>query len=117
MANKAYNFRLSPEVNAHLDFLCDVTGQTRTALISSWIETEYDRYQGNPELQKLIAQMKDMERQMKAMLGQPMTDTLEAVSDTVPALNLGSCSECVNPCKDDSQPDDIGLCDHFKPAN
>ena len=70
MANKPYNFRLSPEVNEHLDFLAQVTGMTRTSLITSWIETEYDRYQGNPELQKLIAQMKDMERQMKSMLGQ-----------------------------------------------
>ena len=70
MATKQTAFRFSDEVLAKMDFLCSLTGNTRTSLLASMVCTEYDKYQGNPELQKLIAQMKDMECQMKSMLGQ-----------------------------------------------
>ena len=113
VANKPYNFRLSPEVNEHLDFLSRVTGMTRTSLITSWIELEYDRYNGNPELRKLLAQMKDMEAQMKGMLGQ-MNDTCENAPESAFSPELGSCSECVNPCKDEIDPSEVGLCERFK---
>lgn len=69
MATKQTAFRFSDEVLEKMDFLCSLTGNTRTSLLASMVCTEYDKYQGNPELQKLIAQMKDMERQMKSMLG------------------------------------------------
>lgn len=113
MATKQTAFRFSDEVLEKMDFLCTVTGDTRTSLLASMVCAEYDRYQGNPELQKLIAQMKDMERQMKTMLGK--NDTSENASVSVPAPKLGSCSECVNPCKDETDPSAVGLCEHFKP--
>ena len=69
MATKSTGFRFSDDVLEKMDFLCTVTGDTRTSLLASMVCTEYDKYQGNPELQKLIAQMKDIERQMKSMLG------------------------------------------------
>ena len=69
MATKQTAFRFSDEVLEKMDFLCTVTGDTRTSLLASMVCSEYDKYQGNPELQKLIAQMKDIERQMKSMLG------------------------------------------------
>lgn len=69
MATKVSGFRFTDDVVSKLDFLCSVTGDTRTSLLSSMVCAEYDRYQGNPELQSLIAQMKDMERKMKDMLG------------------------------------------------
>ena len=69
MATKQTAFRFSDEVLEKMDFLCTVTGDTRTSLLASMVCTEYDKYQGNPELQRLIAQMKDIERQMKSMLG------------------------------------------------
>lgn len=75
MATKQTAFRFSDEVLEKMDFLCAVTGYTRTSLLASMVCTEYDKYQGNPEFQKLIAQMKDLERQMKSMLGQ--NDTSE----------------------------------------
>ena len=75
MATKSTGFRFSDDVLEKMDFLCSLTGNTRTSLLASMVCTEYDKYQGNPELQKLIAQMKDMERQMKSMLGQ--NDTSE----------------------------------------
>ena len=75
MATKQTAFRFSDDVLEKMDFLCSLTGNTRTSLLVSMVCTEYDKYQGNPELQKLIAQMKDIERQMKSMLGQ--NDTSE----------------------------------------
>jgi hypothetical protein len=114
MATKQTAFRFSDEVLEKMDFLCTVTGDTRTSLLASMVCAEYDRYQGNPELQKLIAQMKDMERQMKSMLGK--NDTSEDAPVSVPAPKLGSCSECVNPCKDENDPSEVGLCEHFQPA-
>lgn len=75
MATKQTAFRFSDEVLEKMDFLCSVTGDTRTSLLVSMVCTEYDKYQGNPAFQKLIAQMKDIERQIKSMLGQ--NDTSE----------------------------------------
>ena len=69
MATKSTGFRFSDDVLEKMDFLCSLTGNTRTSLLASMVCAEYDRYQGNPDLQRLIAQMKDMERQVKSMLG------------------------------------------------
>lgn len=69
MATKSTGFRFSDDVLEKMDFLCSVTGNTRTSLLASMVCAEYDRFHGNPELQRLLAQMKDMERQMKSMLG------------------------------------------------
>ena len=69
VATKQTAFRFSDEVLEKMDFLCSLTGNTRTSLLASMVCAEYDRYHGNPELQRLLAQMKDMERQVKSMLG------------------------------------------------
>lgn len=70
LATKSTGFRFSEDVLAKMDFLCSVTGSTRTSLLTSMVCAEYDRYQGNPELQKLLSQMQDVEHQMRAVLGQ-----------------------------------------------
>lgn len=115
MATKPTAFRFSETVLEHLDFLCKVTGNTRVAMLSAWIEAEYDRYQGNPELQKLIAQMKTMETQMKSLLGQyEETDTSETPRKRLSSPPVGACVDCVNPCKDECDPTEIGICDRFK---
>lgn len=67
MAYKACNFRFAPEVVKHLDELCKTSDTSRTAFLSSMIEREYDSYQGNPELQKLLSQMQDMKKQLEAL--------------------------------------------------
>ena len=69
VATKQTAFRFSDDVLEKMDFLCSLTGNTRTSLLASMVCAEYDRFHGNPELQRLLAQMKDMERQMKSMLG------------------------------------------------
>lgn len=113
MAQKACNFRFKADVVEHLDFLCGVTEMSRTAFLTSVIEREYDQYQGNPELQKLIAQMNEMKSQMESMmLGK--SDTLDAPRKPISSPPVGSCSNCVHPCKDEIAPDEIGICDRFK---
>lgn len=67
MSYKACNFRFAPEVVEHLDELCKTFDTSRTAFLSSMIEREYDSYQGNPELQKLLSQMQDMKKQLEAL--------------------------------------------------
>ena len=69
MPTPVSSFRLSTQTLDQLDFLCTVTGNSRASLISSMIALEYDRYQGNPELQKIISEMKQMEAQLKSLLG------------------------------------------------
>lgn len=69
MASRSCTFRFPEEVDDHLNFLCSVLGTTRTGFLTTAIEREYDQYQGNPELQKLIRQMQDMKIQMETMLG------------------------------------------------
>lgn len=69
MATKPTGFRFTDDTLAKIDFLCSVTGDNRTSLLTSMVCAEYDRYQGNPELQKLIRQMQDMKIQMETMLG------------------------------------------------
>ena len=115
MATKPTGFRFTDDTLAKIDFLCSVTGDNRTSLLTSMVCAEYDRYQGNPELRKLIAQMKDMERQRKSRLGQNDTPDNAPVSASAP--KLGSCSECVNPCKDEVDPSEVGLCPRFKAEN
>lgn len=69
MATKATGFRFSEEVLSKLDSLCEMTGQTRAALLSSLIVSEYDKLNGNPELKQLLSKMRSMEQQLKSMVG------------------------------------------------
>jgi hypothetical protein len=70
VATKSIGFRFTPETMKQLEFLCSVTGHTRTGLITSMIALEYDRYQGNPELRKVIAQMTELQQQLRDVMGQ-----------------------------------------------
>lgn len=37
-------------------------------------------------------------------------------SDAV-QLEMTSCADCANPCKDDSDPSALAYCEHYRPAN
>jgi len=67
---KSYNFRLPPQVNEHLSELASISGMTRTQFVVSAIETEWDKYQGNPKMKKLMEQLQVMRTQMLDVLGQ-----------------------------------------------
>ena len=67
---KPTGFRFTAETVDQLDFLCAATGHTRSSLLASMIAAEYDRYQGNPELRKIIAQMTECQKQIRDYLGQ-----------------------------------------------
>lgn len=70
MATKTTGFRFKPEVLEHLDTLCEIGGVTRSEFLTAAIETEYDKYQGNPKMKALLEQMQAMKAQMLDMLGQ-----------------------------------------------
>ena len=75
MATTTTSFRFSESVLQHLDYLVDITGTgSRTAFLTSVIETEYDRCIGNPELIKLLDQMRAIQAQVKIVTGQPSGD-------------------------------------------
>lgn len=69
MATKTTGFRFSEDTLAKLDALCEMTGQTRVFILTSLIASEYDKLNGNPELQQLLSQMRSMEMQLKSMVG------------------------------------------------
>ena len=52
--------RLKFDVISKLDSLCSISGLSRSALIASFIVSEYDKLSSDPELTKLISQMRDL---------------------------------------------------------
>lgn len=82
-ATKTTGFRFKPEVLEHLDTLCEIAGVSRTDFLTTAIETEYDKYQGNPKMKALLEQLQTMKKQMLDICGQ-----LDA-ADATPPLASG----------------------------
>lgn len=61
---KAKSYRFKSETAEHLDILVSTFDTTATELIEGMINTEYDKIMGNPELLKVIEQMKDLKSVM-----------------------------------------------------
>ena len=70
MAKKVTGFRFSDETLKQLEYLCKVSGETRTDTLSMMIASEYDKLQGNPVLTEMMSQMKTLTEQMKSYYGQ-----------------------------------------------
>lgn len=83
MATKATTMRFKPEVMEHLDTLCEIAGMNRTEFLTAAIETEYDKYQGNPKMKAILEQLQTMKKQMLDLFGQ-----LDA-ADATPPLASG----------------------------
>lgn len=60
-------FRLPVSVIEQLDKICDMYGLTRRDFFYNAITTEYDKLQGNPKLQDIIFQMKELSLKMKEL--------------------------------------------------
>lgn len=56
----ALTFRLPVDVLEMLDELCGLSGVKRGELIVTLVVAEYDKYNGNPKLQELMRQMRDL---------------------------------------------------------
>lgn len=65
MARKQTAFRFTPEVDQKLNEIAKVMGMTRNDVVVNWIQTEYDKIMGNPELLKIIEQMNALKEQLE----------------------------------------------------
>lgn len=70
MAKKVTGFRFSDETLQQLEYLCELSGETRTDTLAMMIASEYDKLHGNPVLTEMMSQMKSLTEQMKSYMGQ-----------------------------------------------
>ena len=63
-------FRAPTEVVRQLDELCAMSGIKRSEFFINAICAEYDKVNGNPQLKKMLEQMKQIAETMKQMNGQ-----------------------------------------------
>lgn len=59
-------FRAPAEAIEHLDLLCNMYGIKRSDFFVSAISAEYDKVNGNPQIKKLLAQLKEVSETVKA---------------------------------------------------
>ena len=60
-------FRAPREVIRHLDEMCAMSGIKRSEFFVDAICSEYDKLQGNPQLKKILEQMREVAEIMKQM--------------------------------------------------
>lgn len=63
-------FRAPASVIVQLDELCKMMGIKRGEFLISAITAEYDRMQGNPQMKKMMVQMRHISETVKQMTGQ-----------------------------------------------
>lgn len=63
-------FRAPTEVIRQLDELCAMSGMKRSEFFINAICSEYDKINGNPQLKKMLDQMREIAETMKQMNGQ-----------------------------------------------
>ena len=63
-------FRAPASVVAQLDEICRMSGMKRSEFIVSAITSEYDKINGNPQMKKMLEQMRQIADAMKQMTGQ-----------------------------------------------
>jgi hypothetical protein len=74
MANKKdtvqITFRAPTKVIRQLDEMCSMSGMKRSEFFVNAICSEYDKINGNPQLKKILEQMRGVAEIMKQMNGQ-----------------------------------------------
>ena len=73
-------FRAPTEVVRQLDELCAMSGIKRSELFINAICAEYEKVNGNPQLKKMLEQMKQIAETMKQMNGQATGSGVTAVT-------------------------------------
>lgn len=70
MITKPTNFRFPAETMERMDELCRLAGGiSRTALLIGFVNAEYDRVHGHPEMKAIIEQMTALQKQFEALSG------------------------------------------------
>lgn len=63
-------FRVPDDDLRKLDYLVETYGScTRSALLLSWIRAEYDRVDGSPELQEMLAKARELMGELQRLTG------------------------------------------------
>lgn len=62
----AITFRISDDDVKRFDFVCSVYGLKRGDFILNCIRSEYDKINGNPQLKKMIEQMRELSEAVKS---------------------------------------------------
>lgn len=73
-------FRAPTEVIRQLDEMCSMSGIKRSEFFINAICSEYDKINGNPQLKKMLEQMREIAEMMKQMNGRA-TESGATVSD------------------------------------
>ena len=73
-------FRAPTEVVRQLDELCAMSGIKRSEFFINAICAEYEKVNGNPQLKKMLEQMKQIAETMKQMNGQATGSGVTAVT-------------------------------------
>ena len=73
-------FRAPTEVVRQLDELCAMSGIKRSEFFINAICAEYEKVNGNPQLKKMLEQMKQIAETMKQMYGQATGSGVTAVT-------------------------------------
>lgn len=74
-------FRAPASVVAQLDEICRMSGMKRSEFIVSAVTSEYDKINGNPQMKKMLEQMRQIADVMKQMTGQADAGTLAGIGD------------------------------------
>jgi predicted transcriptional regulator len=74
-------FRCEDAVAEQLDEICRLSGMKRGDFLISAITAEYDRLQGNPQMKKMLEQMRQIAETMKQMTGQANAGTPAGIGD------------------------------------
>lgn len=65
----ALTFRCDVTIAEKLDEMCRTMGIKRSEFLINAITTEYDKMQGNPQLKKMLEQMREIAETMKQIQG------------------------------------------------
>lgn len=66
---KTYGFRFTEQTNQRLEELAQITGATRTQVLTDLINGEYDKIMGHPEYKAVFEQMKKLQEMLNAANG------------------------------------------------
>lgn len=59
--------RISPEIESRLDWLCEVSGLSRSALFCDLVNSQYDKLHNNEELKGMIEGLQDINKILSGM--------------------------------------------------
>ena len=74
-------FRAPASVVAQLGEICRMSGMKRSEFIVSAVTSEYDKINGNPQMKKMLEQMRQIADVMKQMTGQADAGTPAGIGD------------------------------------